>query len=156
MIPLKHELAYKYSDSIGDESGKSFKDFISGYDACEEKLKYENEVDRINLVAMTLERDEFDEANKNLVAQCRYMTAEMTGWKERWESAVIDGDLLRTKNEELQECYELEQEQNILLVERVKILEEWLLDYRESLTTHRLFHCEEKIKAINELLHGND
>ena len=61
------------------------------------------EIDRINLVAMTLERDEFDEANKNLVAQCKYMTAEMRGWKERWESAILEGDLLRTKNEELQE-----------------------------------------------------
>lgn len=83
---------------------------------------------RKDLVAMTLEREEFDEANKKqaghirclkeiidslkiqydaeleaVKTRTRWNEEEAKGWKEKWESAILEGDLLRTKNEELQE-----------------------------------------------------
>jgi hypothetical protein len=38
------------------------------------------EIDRVNLVAMTLERDEFDEANKKLVAKIKELEDSRKYW----------------------------------------------------------------------------
>ena len=46
---------------------------------------------------------QYDAELEAVKTRTRWNEEEAKGWKEKWEYAVIDGDLLRTKNEELQE-----------------------------------------------------
>lgn len=60
--------------------------------------KHDKELERIKI--------QYDAELEAVKTRTRWNEEEAKEWKARWESAVIDGDLLRTKNEELQERVE--------------------------------------------------
>lgn len=78
------------------------------------------EIDRTNLVAMTLERDEFDEANKKqalalklvshradeLERDLKEYTTLYREYKDRYDYAVIDGTDLRQKLEQQEDRFD--------------------------------------------------
>lgn len=66
------------------------------YDKLEQTIA-SYEIDRVNLVVMTLERDEFDEANKKLAAELK---SYKQWFKEREETMLkMEGEIKRLERE---------------------------------------------------------
>lgn len=85
------------------------------------------EIDRINLVAMTLERDAYFREFKDADKRCGKVGALYEEYKALYENTLG----------------------------RVNGLEEWLTEYRDQLKKENVYHKNQGIiNAINELLNG--
>jgi uncharacterized protein YdiU (UPF0061 family) len=132
------------------------------------------EIDRVNLVAMTLERDELDEEIKRLgterkqiieanasmavqnmifQSQAQRLQEEVDKWYKAFQELTKSHIEKSNDAREYRQLFDEHKARYEFTLGRVNGLEEWLTEYRDQLKKENAYHKNTGIiNAINELL----